>query len=58
MKEMSIQVTAHSEKEMDKIIADREKHGYTLKRRGHRFTGWETRKYYAVMYKEEVTNAN
>ena len=57
MKEMSIIVTAHSDREMDKLIADRKKQGYTLKKRGHQFTGWETRKYYAVMYKEEIENA-
>jgi hypothetical protein len=58
MREMSVTVTAFSEKEMDKVIADRKAQGYSLKRRGWNFSNWGTRKYYAIMYKEEVTNAN
>ena len=56
--EMSVMVTAYTDKEMDKLIADRKAQGYTLKKRGHNFSNWGTRKYYAVMYKEEVKNVN
>lgn len=56
--EMSVTKTAYSEEELDKIIKDSKAQGYSLKRRGYHFSAWGRRKYYAVMYKEELKDVN